>query len=836
MLPRRLLVKKTRWIWIVLLALSPVAYAINIALILKYDPNANLQMAIDRSEAISIASRYAVSKGVNVSGWTTFCRFRPENNLRFYYKLKSGADRDLARSLAPEGVIQVLFRIPDRSENIEVELSKDGAPLGYVRRVRKDQEAGEIAEPEARELAMRAMRERLRQYSINADPDLILREESDEGIVTRRYTWQWPAGSQAELKLRSILEVRGNRLMSDRVEAELDRDYARQYLHARSSLRIVNGVIYGIAVLLVLIFGIYRFVQRVKQKEVSYSRIAVLSLVFAAGFSFFILVTDVAIYDVASAPGFPAPDWVILFTSCTMYAILGLFFGLAYGSGEGDIRESYTGKLTSLDAFLTGRIFSRNVAQAMVWGWAIGGWISLASGLARLPWQGTPGYGEDFGPLDSWIGRLVWLAPLTGWLLDVVLITIIGLLLPLPFLRRRFRSDKVILPVLAAFVWIACSAPYLSFRPWYGIALMAVGRAALFLAAFFYFDLFTAMISIATPTLVTSAVAMIAQPDRQIHEAGITALVIAGISLVMGILFSFRGRRYRENEIGPVYAKNIAERLSMQVEVSAAREAQKRLMPETLPQSDSFDIAAACLPAFEVGGDFYDLYDLDSGKIGVLVAEGGGKGLGSALSIAFAKGFLLPKIQPEPRSERDADNSPTEVIRGLQDRLLSLLEGEAGVGLAYAVIDPADGTLRYARVGSHPIVIVAGEGGSSPASLPEERVVKFKSTRGKTGSPAGSPDGLGAILVTEGRMALKGGDAVIFYTDGVAKVWDRKDSPPESEFRRILSDRLSAKNLQQALDKGMRECSKRARKAGAEDDLTAVIIRLRNDPGEETPQ
>jgi sigma-B regulation protein RsbU (phosphoserine phosphatase) len=53
-----------------------------------------------------------------------------------------------------------------------------------------------------------------------------------------------------------------------------------------------------------------------------------------------------------------------------------------------------------------------------------------------------------------------------------------------------------------------------------------------------------------------------------------------------------------------VYAKHLAERVSMQAEVSAAREAQKRLMPERLPSLRNFSIAARCHPAHEVGGDF----------------------------------------------------------------------------------------------------------------------------------------------------------------------------------------------------------------------------------------
>ncbi len=821
MLPRRLLVKKTRWIWIVLLALSPVAYAISIAFQLKYDPYAGLKLTLDRADLQQAAARYASSKGVNVAGWPMLCRVRTESDLRFYYELKAGPDRELARALAPEIAFLVLFRSPDRSENIEIELDKRGELIGYSHRVVPTKDAEEATEAEARAIATAALEERLRKFSIAAKPELTVREDSNEGVVIRRYSWQWPVSSLGELKVRSMLLVRGRQLMADRIEFEMDQAFARQQLHARSPWRIASGVIYGLAVAIVLIFGIYRFVQRVKQKEISYSRVVVLSVLFAAIFSFFILVTDVAIYDVASQPGFPAPDWVILFTSCVLYAVFGLFFGLAYGSGEGDIRESHPGKLTSLDAFLTGKLFSKNVATAVTSGWMLGGWLALSSTLAFLPWQGRPGYGEDYTPIDPWIGRMIWAAPLTNWQLDVVLIAVIGLLLPLPFLQRRFKSPKVILPLLALFVWIACSAPYLSFRPWFAIGLMAVGRAVIFLAAFYFFDLFTGMVCLAVPTLISFAVAMVAQPAPAIHQAGVVALVIAGVSLLLAILFSFKGRHYREDEIAPVYARNIAERLSMQVEVSTAREAQKRLMQETLPQSSAFDIAASCLPAHEVGGDFYDLYELDSGKIGVLVAEGGGKGLGSALSIAFAKGFLMPKILPNGPSERGADDSPTEVVRGLQDQLLSLLEDEAGVGLVYAVIDPADGSLRYARVGSYPAVVVASETQTGEAARPEERTIRFKSQRR---GPAAAND----IVITEGRRPLAAGESVVFFTDGIARAWTRNGSPPEAEFPRLLSDRLAAKDLQQALDKGVRECAKRARKTGAEDDLTAVIVRLKD--------
>ena len=55
------------------------------------------------------------------------------------------------------------------------------------------------------------------------------------------------------------------------------------------------------------------------------------------------------------------------------YSVVGLFIGLAYGSGEGDIRESYPSKLTSLGAVVTGRLFSQNISRAILIGRAIGG-------------------------------------------------------------------------------------------------------------------------------------------------------------------------------------------------------------------------------------------------------------------------------------------------------------------------------------------------------------------------------------------------------------------------------------------------------------------------------
>jgi len=78
------------------------------------------------------------------------------------------------------------------------------------------------------------------------------------------------------------------------------------------------------------------------------------------------------------------------------YSVVGLFIRLAYGSGEDAMRESYPDKLTSLDALVTGRLFSQNVSRAVLIGSAIGGRALALISWAYLPWQGELGYREKF--------------------------------------------------------------------------------------------------------------------------------------------------------------------------------------------------------------------------------------------------------------------------------------------------------------------------------------------------------------------------------------------------------------------------------------------------------
>src|SRR5262249_20449483 len=152
----------------------------------------------------------------------------------------------------------------------------------------------------------------------------------------------------------------------------------------------------------------------------------------------------------------------------------------------------------------------------------------------------------------------------------------------------------------------------------------------------------------------------------------------------------------------------------------------------------------------------------------------------------------------------------------------AMLDDEAGVGLAFAVIDAPtennEGSLRYARVGTHPMILVANEKSPGQLSLPEEREIKFKSDR---------RDGAD-ISVIEGRLQLGKDDSVAMITDGIVKNWKNNKTTPDAELSKLLVNaaRKNSGSLQEALDKSVKECSKRARKQETDDDLTVVIVKL----------
>jgi sigma-B regulation protein RsbU (phosphoserine phosphatase) len=268
-------------------------------------------------------------------------------------------------------------------------------------------------------------------------------------------------------------------------------------------------------------------------------------------------------------------------------------------------------------------------------------------------------------------------------------------------------------------------------------------------------------------------------------------LPAALVLLTAEVYFAARGRTYTEAEVRPVYARHLAERLALSAEIGAARLAQLRLLPDCAPSIAGLSIAGSCTPAREVGGDFFDYYALDDHRLGIFVAEGGNRELGSAMAIALAKGYLLYTTR--------LDLTPVEVLVRLRATLATVLLGEnAAMTVIYAVIDARTGSLRYARAGASPRIAING------VALAEEIVA----------------DRSAGIEIRHGATTLAPNDALFIYTDGWARLIAEGHRAGADAFLTKLERDLDAAALHQsAIDAALKQS-----RGGLDDDVTAVVV------------
>jgi len=177
----------------------------------------------------------------------------------------------------------------------------------------------------------------------------------------------------------------------------------------------------------------------------------------------------------------------------------------------------------------------------------------------------------------------------------------------------------------------------------------------------------------------------------QILVSGIIA-VVAGL-----LLYTIDLLRSRLAEsVARLKEAEFAER-----ELQLARRLQSRLLPPPEIEGDCYRIAARNLAARVVAGDFYDVFPLAGGALGVVVADVAGKGMAASLIMASVKA-MLPFVA--------AERTPEEALRELNRRMAAELSPREFVALAYARFDPSTGTLVLANAGlPDPCLLPPGE-------------------------------------------------------------------------------------------------------------------------------
>ena len=148
--------------------------------------------------------------------------------------------------------------------------------------------------------------------------------------------------------------------------------------------------------------------------------------------------------------------------------------------------------------------------------------------------------------------------------------------------------------------------------------------------------------------------------------------------------------------------EQLIEKERLERELKVAAEIQMSILPDALPLVDGYDFGGRILPARQVGGDFYDVFILDTNKIGVLIGDVADKGVPSAIFMARAHALII--------AEADSVISPGDVLRRVNRHITRLEKSTQFVTALYGVLDINTGEFVYARAGHEPPLMLTPNG------------------------------------------------------------------------------------------------------------------------------
>lgn len=190
-------------------------------------------------------------------------------------------------------------------------------------------------------------------------------------------------------------------------------------------------------------------------------------------------------------------------------------------------------------------------------------------------------------------------------------------------------------------------------------------------------------------------------------------------------------------------------------ELELAAEMQSMLVPHELPSNERYDVSAMYKPHNQVGGDYYDFFELPDGRMLLCMADVSGKGVSAAFLMSNFQASLMALF-------KYLNPDLIEAIHRLNERVMFSAMGEKYITMFIAIFDPKNYELHYVNCGHNPPVLVHPSGTAELLT---------------TGSI-----GLGMFeeipRIQEGRMTIDPGSVLICYTDGLVE----QENQSQEEF------------------------------------------------------
>lgn len=243
------------------------------------------------------------------------------------------------------------------------------------------------------------------------------------------------------------------------------------------------------------------------------------------------------------------------------------------------------------------------------------------------------------------------------------------------------------------------------------------------------------------------------------------------------------------------------EKQRLEQELTIARNIQMGLIPREYPANKKLTVAGFIRTADKVGGDYYDFFELPSGRVAITIADVSGHGPGAALIMTMVKGILHTLTKNE--------QSPADILHNLNAVLSRIAPPEMFVTMVFAIFDSMNGKLEMANAGHHPLFIRKQDGdlASLHPIAPALNVIAEAQYQNET-------------------CQLAPGDTAFVYTDGIPEAFDSKGNMFTEE--RLIDCFLEAQHKEpvEIINNIVNNIDAFCGKNPPQDDMAMVITRF----------
>jgi phosphoserine phosphatase RsbU/P len=249
--------------------------------------------------------------------------------------------------------------------------------------------------------------------------------------------------------------------------------------------------------------------------------------------------------------------------------------------------------------------------------------------------------------------------------------------------------------------------------------------------------------------------------------------------------------------------KESIEKERLEKELDVAREIQRKIIPAKNPEYKNLSISSVFIPAFEVGGDYFDFFEISEDKLGFVIADVSGKGISAAFIMAEIKGIF--------ESLSTIIESPKEIIIKANQILKRTLDRRTFVSAVYGIINFSAGTITVTRAGHCPMILIR-----------DGEALNLK------------PSGIGLGLnftnyfeetLEEIQLDFEDDDIFVLYTDGITEAKNNLlEDFGEKEFKKIILENAGC-TADEISNKVIKEVTLFSQTNSQHDDITLVIFK-----------